>query len=92
MPSFNGSVPNPYWFDPLALHESVSGSNDASYRWWLNALSGSLGQFLMNMDDFCSADAPVYVAMTPTNIEAIGLKTMYLNWMSEYLYSITSTL
>lgn len=91
MSTFNGSVPNPYWFDPLGLMKSVVGETDPAYIWWANAIRGSLGQSLIDMNNFCSQPAPVYVALTLENIQAIGLKTMFLQWMLEYLYSITTS-
>jgi hypothetical protein len=88
---FNGSVETPYWFDPVRLLGEAVGTDDPRYIWWRDAIGGSLGQSLIDMNQFCAQPAPAYPDMTVESIQVVGLGQVFYLWMVEYLYSITTS-
>jgi hypothetical protein len=86
--SFNGSKPDPYWFNPLTEMLLAVGAADPRYIWWSGVLGNSTVPQLTNMTVLGEQPEPTYPAETTENIIALGFAEFFRVWMLHYLWTI----
>lgn len=86
--SFNGSKPDPYWFNPMTEMALAVGTSDPRYIWWYGVIGNGSPTQLTDMVALGNLSEPAYPAMNTTNIQALGFKEIHRVWMLHYLWTI----
>lgn len=85
---FNGSLPTPYWFNPMRLMAEAVGTDDERYVWWYGVLGNTSATQLTDLEVLAANTSITYPDMTSENINALGLKEIFRLWMFHYLWTI----